>query len=230
MASPGRESFLAGAVVGAANSAKGPVSRILSCAVIPLGAALPRTLIRDLPGGFGHCMEQPERAPRYTKSRLGASGRCAAPPGSWRRFPPYLVLLRVGFTLTPTLTGRAVRSYRTISPLPRRWSFRNGERTWQAGPTRVLRFQGGPPAASEEAGRGSRGGIFSVALAVREPSSSRPGRYPAHCPAEFGLSSPGWLRVAPDPSGSDRPVLLPVVSLAYLRFHLRRTGRNLDPR
>ena len=29
------------------------------------------------------------------------------------------------------------------------------------------RFQGGPPAASEKAGRGSRGGIFSVTLAVR---------------------------------------------------------------
>ncbi len=53
------------------DSAKGPVSRILSCAVIPLGAALPRTLISDLPGGFGNC-----------SSRLGASGRCAAPPGS----------------------------------------------------------------------------------------------------------------------------------------------------
>jgi hypothetical protein len=53
------------------HSAKGPVSRILSCAVIPLGAALPRTLISDLPGGFGNC-----------SSRLGASGRCAALPGS----------------------------------------------------------------------------------------------------------------------------------------------------
>ena len=30
-----------------------PVSRILSCAVIPLGAASPRTLISNLPGGFG---------------------------------------------------------------------------------------------------------------------------------------------------------------------------------
>ena len=30
---------------------------------------------------------------------------------------PYLVLLRVGFTLPPALAG-AVRSYRTISPLP----------------------------------------------------------------------------------------------------------------
>ena len=48
-------------------SAKGPVSRILSCAVIPLGAASPRTLISDLPGGSGNCL-----------SRLNASGRCVA--------------------------------------------------------------------------------------------------------------------------------------------------------
>lgn len=31
---------------------------------------------------------------------------------------PYLVLLRVGFTLPRTVASRAVRSYRTISPLP----------------------------------------------------------------------------------------------------------------
>ena len=31
---------------------------------------------------------------------------------------PYLVLLRVGFTLPQTVTRCAVRSYRTISPLP----------------------------------------------------------------------------------------------------------------
>src|SRR5690606_33138166 len=31
---------------------------------------------------------------------------------------PYLVLLRVGFTWTADVTARAVRSYRTISPLP----------------------------------------------------------------------------------------------------------------
>src|ERR1700751_3340929 len=58
------------------HSAKGPVSRFLSCAVIPLGAALPRTLISDLPGGFG-----------VFRSRLNASGRCAAPPGSGRLLP-----------------------------------------------------------------------------------------------------------------------------------------------
>ena len=156
-----------GSAVGAQNnSAKGPVSRILSCAVIPLGAALPRTLISDLPGGFGPCMEQPERAPRYAKSRLGASGRCAASPGSSRTLPSLFGLAPCGVYPAPAFTGRAVRSCRTISPLPRRWRFRNGERTRQAGPTRVLRFQGGPPAVPKKRGRGSRGGIFSVALAV----------------------------------------------------------------
>ena len=30
----------------------------------------------------------------------------------------YLVLLRVGFTVATTVTSRAVRSYRTVSPLP----------------------------------------------------------------------------------------------------------------
>src|ERR1700722_20767029 len=32
--------------------------------------------------------------------------------------PPYLVLLRVGFTLPPNVAAGAVRSYRTFSPLP----------------------------------------------------------------------------------------------------------------
>jgi hypothetical protein len=35
-----------------------------------------------------------------------------------RIMSPYLVLLRVGFTLPQTVTSCAVRSYRTISPLP----------------------------------------------------------------------------------------------------------------
>ena len=119
---------------GTLNSAKGPVSRILSCAVIPLGAALPRTLISDLPGGFGS-----------SSSRLAASGRCAAPPGSLAVLPSLFGLAPCGVYPAPAFTGRAVRSYRTISPLPRRWSFRNDKRTRQAGPTRVLRFQGSPP-------------------------------------------------------------------------------------
>jgi hypothetical protein len=51
--------------------------------------------------------------------------------------------------------------------------------------------------------------MFSVALAVCEPSRSHPGRYPAHCPAEFGLSSPGNPPMRA--TGSDRPVLLPAL-------------------
>jgi len=155
MVSPSRNALPAEAVVvhprkqktlasESQSSAKGPVSRILSCAVIPLGAALPRTLISDLPGGSGHCMELPEKAPRRAESRLGASGRYAAEPGSWLALPSLFGLAPCGVYPAPGVTAGAVRSCRTISPLPRRWRFRNGERVRQAGPTRVLRFQGGP--------------------------------------------------------------------------------------
>ena len=111
-------------------------------------------------------MEQPQEAPRHEKSRLTASGRCRAPPGSWRTLPSLFGLAPCGVYPAPGVTAGAVRSCRTFSPLPRRWNFRNDGRTRRGEPTRVLRFQGDPPAASEEAGRGSRGGLFSVALAV----------------------------------------------------------------
>jgi hypothetical protein len=105
MVSPGREISQPGLVL----SAKGPVSRILSCAVIPLGAALPRTLISDLPGGSGNC-----------SSHLGASGRYATPPDSWRQLPSLFGLAPCGVYPASGFTTGAVRSYRTISPLPRR--------------------------------------------------------------------------------------------------------------
>jgi hypothetical protein len=89
------------------NSAEGPVSRILFYAVIPLGAALPRTLVSDLPGGFGTC-----------SSRLGASGRYAAPPGSQRQLPSLFGLAPCGVYPASAVTVGAVRSYRTFSPLP----------------------------------------------------------------------------------------------------------------
>ncbi len=65
-----------------------PVSRVLSGTVIRLGRMSP-SASSDLPG-----------------SRTG------------RAMLPYSVLLRVGFTLPRTVAGRAVRSYRTFSPLP----------------------------------------------------------------------------------------------------------------
>ena len=122
----------------AESSAERPVSRILSCAVIPLGAALPRTLISDLPGGFGNC-----------SSRLGASGRCAAQAWLLARaslpiwscsvwglpcpgpYGPGGALLPHHFTLTLALTQQAAS---------------------------------GAPSTRKQ--RGSRGGFFSVALAV----------------------------------------------------------------
>jgi len=88
--------------------ARRPVSRILSCAVIPLGAASPRTLISDLPGGSGK-----------SSSRLNASGRCAA--RAWllaRALPPYLVLLRVGFTLPPSLQPERCALTAPFHPYP----------------------------------------------------------------------------------------------------------------
>ena len=177
MASPGRKTLPDGAVVcfpnsqesavGAqSNSAKGPVSRILSCAVIPLGAALPRTLISDLPGGFGVLRTA---AP----CRAGVSADRSEPPGrvgpmrsgTWllarASLPiwscsvwglPCPGLYRTGgallphhFTLTPALEIPQRRAY----PASRANS--------------GLAFPGRPSTVRP---RGSRGGIFSVALAV----------------------------------------------------------------
>src|SRR5208283_2717695 len=105
------------------HSAKGPISRILSCAVIPLGAALPRTLISDLPGGFGHCMEQP---PLTRSVPAGAALRCRAgavhESCSGLAHPSLFGLAPCGVYPATGITAEAVRSYRTISPLPRRWS------------------------------------------------------------------------------------------------------------
>ena len=65
-----------------------PISRVLSWTVIRLRCASPRT--------------------------------CSGLPGdnAGRVKSPYLALLRVGFSVPRTVTRRAVRSYRTFSPLP----------------------------------------------------------------------------------------------------------------
>ncbi len=72
-----------------------PLSRVLSWAVIPLGCASPRTS-SDLPGslGVGHTLRP--RAPHASLFGLASGGVCRAVD-----------------VATP-----AVRSYRTISPLP----------------------------------------------------------------------------------------------------------------
>ena len=79
------------------------ISRVLSTTTIHLGQPSP-TASSDLPG-----------------SPLGTGGaqRTSSPIGPLCAAPlPYLVLLQAGFTMPRTVTSRAVRSYRTFSPLP----------------------------------------------------------------------------------------------------------------
>ena len=194
--------FPAGAVLERQEkSAKGPVSRILSCAVIPLDAALPRTFISDLPGGSGNCL-----------SRLGASGRCAAPPGSladaslpiwscsvWglpcpRRYRRGGALLPHHFTLTPALEFPQRRAY----PASR--------------PTRVLRFQGGPP---------ERGVAEAVSFLWHWPSTGLEARVPDVI-RHTALRSSDFPPPVGSPARShrQRPPGPPArVSLPQFRFH-----------
>ena len=70
-----------------------PVSRVLSRTIIPLESPSPATS-SGLPGSAGgHPL-----------------------PLAWRL--PYLALLQVGFAVPPNVATGAVRSYRTVSPLP----------------------------------------------------------------------------------------------------------------
>ena len=122
-----------------------------------------------------------------TQRRLALSGS----------FPPYLVLLRVGFTLPPALQSERCALAAPFHPYP--GAGRPAEKTQPA-----LRGDPGRDPKYVIAPGGSRGGIFSVALAVYGPSSPHPGRYPAHCPAEFGLSSPGQPACANSPAATAR--------------------------
>src|SRR6516225_4208837 len=73
-----------------------PVSRVLSRTVIPLGSPSP-----------------------WTSSGLPGSARGSALHLPWEQMRlPYLALLRVGFAVPSRVTTDAVRSYRTVSPLP----------------------------------------------------------------------------------------------------------------
>ena len=103
-----KPAWLAGFGLPGNDSAKGPVSRILSCAVIPLGAALPQALTSDLPGGFGEKLEPP--------CRIGPMRDAALARG--RHLPPYLVLLRVGFTLPPALPPERCALTAPFHPYP----------------------------------------------------------------------------------------------------------------
>jgi len=107
-------------------------------------------------------LQQPTRKFRHCTLPLGASGRCASIARKKAiELPAYLVLLRVGFTMRRRLLD--VRCALTAPFHPYRLLSQEKSRRY------ILCCTGRPDAFT----------------------SIRPGRYPAHCPAEFGLSSPG---------------------------------------
>jgi hypothetical protein len=125
---------------------RGPVSRILSSC----GHSSRRRVTADT-----H-----QRPTRRFRQMLKPPGRIGPMRGAslafGLRFPPYLVLLRVGFTLPQPL--QAERCALAAPFHPYSGADRPNRRTCRAFP--------GCPAGRERSGRGSRGGIFSVALAV----------------------------------------------------------------
>src|SRR5579875_78157 len=158
--------------------AEGPVSRILSCAVIPLGAALPRTLISDLPGGFGQIIGAALRH-RADAGRELCSGLAA---------PSLFGLAPCGVYHASAITAGAVRSYRTFSPLP-------------------------PPQEQ------SQGLLRAVAVCFlwHWPSTGPVPKVDARVPDVIRHTAL-WSSDFPPPaalagSGSDRPVLLPILIL-----------------
>ena len=110
------------------DSAEEPVSRILSraladpCAVIPLGAALPRTLISDLPGGFGNGSSRLNIPGRYV-ARAWLLARTSLPIWSCSVWGlPCPALYRTGGALSPhhfTLTSALEFTRRRAFPASR---------------------------------------------------------------------------------------------------------------
>jgi len=134
------------------------------------------------------------------RSRLGASGRCAAEPGSGSRFPPYLVLLRVGFTLPPTLPAERCALTAPFHP------YRTGRPGLRpSGQLRVPKHE--HPAVSFLLHWPSMGFEAHVPDVIRH-TALRSSDFPL--PAGFACANP---------SGSDRPVLLPRYSVAQIGIY-----------
>jgi hypothetical protein len=106
------------------------------------------------------------RLERPTRKPLRAAG---TDPKA--RALPYLVLLQVGFAVPPNVATGAVRSYRTLSPLPA------SHITWCLGPAFA---RPAPP-------RCTRHRRFAFCCTVR--GLAPPRHYLAPCPMEPGLSS-----------------------------------------
>ena len=181
------------------------------------------------------------RLERPTRKPLRAAGT-----SSKARALPYLVLLQVGFAVPPNVATGAVRSYRTLSPLP-------------AAAHRLVLGPGLHP-ASTAATRRDIGGLLSVALSVgsrppgvtwhlalwspdfpRHRKTPRlPGRLPARVyrarPRDFEMSVRGAPPLCVDHASSVPGRLAPrlqrelVQLLATAASDLRREPRGLRHR
>ena len=137
-----------------------------------------------------------QRPTRRFRQLLEPPRRIGAECVSWRAwlfrscFPPYLVLLRVGFTLPRPLQKGAVSSDGTFWPLPWGWSSRR-----RANP--ASRANSGiavPGLPSGRFRRNGRGVAEAVCFLWHLPSMSLQAHVPdvirVPLPAEFGLSLP----------------------------------------
>jgi len=106
------------------------------------------------------------RLERPTRKPLRAAGT-----DPMARALPYLVLLQVGFAVPPNVATGAVRSYRTLSPLP----------------ATIISWCLGPAFAVPAPPRCSRHRRFAFCCTVR--GLAPPRHYLAPCPMEPGLSS-----------------------------------------
>jgi len=109
------------------------------------------------------------------RAASSAPGRCAAPPGSWRHLPSLFGLAPCGVYPAPAFTGRAVRSYRTISPLPRRWSLPQRQANPASRANSGIAFPGRP---SNRVRRNGGGVAEAVSFLWHWPSASLEARIP----------------------------------------------------
>ena len=127
----------------------------------------------------GHCWTD---LATYPEARTGHPS-----PGANAGRASLFGLAPCGVLPATRVTTGAVRSYRTFSPLP----------------TSALRATAGKPVRGlpSEAREACEGGRYVFCATVRQVIL--PGRYPAHCPAEFGLSS---LRLGASRLAQDKPM------------------------
>jgi len=134
-----------------------------------------------------------------------------------KRFPPYLVLLRVGFTLPPALPPERCALTAPFHPYPGAGVVATASTPGKPGPlgSCVSRV------ALDRFRRNGEGVAEAVSFLWHWPSMSLYAHVPdviRHTALRSSDFPPPAVSVS-RASGSDRPVLLPVLSLQYFRFH-----------